>query len=231
MDTTQTNRITMFKTVSAYLNQNNSIWAGMAPMAAAVLQFNEKIAAIDLAAQKQEMPTSGATLDKAAAREALEDVLFLMSQALGALGHNTKDGNIIAVSVLTPSTLDSMNVEELSSRATNVLTEVNGRAGELGALNVTQANINELTDAINTFNAAKLQPRTAVADRMAQTGSLPSLIRDASGLLRNQVDRMVNLFRRSHPNFVAGYRGARVIVDRAATLKTKTATPPPPPNP
>jgi hypothetical protein len=42
-------------------------------------------------------------------------------------------------------------------------------------------------------------------------------LRDTNDLLRNQLDRLVNLFRRSNPDFVAAYRGARVIVDRAAT--------------
>jgi hypothetical protein len=46
------------------------------------------------------------------------------------------------------------------------------------------------------------------------------LIRDANGILRNQIDRLVNLFSRSNPEFVAGYNSARVVVDRAATHKT-----------
>jgi len=53
---------------------------------------------------------------------------------------------------------------------------------------------------------------------------LPSLIRETSVLLRNQIDRLVNLFRRSNSEFVAGYRSARVIIDRKATHPaTKTA--------
>jgi hypothetical protein len=59
---------------------------------------------------------------------------------------------------------------------------------------------------------------------VAQTQSLESLIRDANGILRNQIDRLVNLFSRSDSEFVAGYRSARVVVDRAAAHKaTKTA--------
>jgi hypothetical protein len=40
-------------------------------------------------------------------------------------------------------------------------------------------------------------------------------------ILNKRVDRMVSLFSRTNPDFVAGYESARAIVDRAATHKTK----------
>jgi hypothetical protein len=96
----------------------------------------------------------------------------------------------------------------------------------LATLQVTQANIDELNEALTEFNAAKAGPRTATAARAALTESLPKLVREATDILRNKVDPMVNLFSRSNPDFVAGYENARVIVDRAATHKTKAATTP-----
>jgi hypothetical protein len=43
------------------------------------------------------------------------------------------------------------------------------------------------------------------------------LLRDNDSILRNELDPLVNLFQPTHPEFVAGYRGVRVIVDRAAS--------------
>jgi hypothetical protein len=101
----------------------------------------------------------------------------------------------------------------------------------LATLLVSQANLDELNEALTNFNTSKSAPRAGVANRMAQTQSLPELINDANDILRNQLDRMVNLFRRSNPDFVAAYRGARVVVDRAAThevAKPKVGTTPVP---
>src|ERR1044072_3793667 len=100
MEVKQTNRVTMFKTVSAYLDSQNSVWNGMAPLATAVQQFNDKIAAIDAAAQKQETPT-GATNDKASARDELEDVLFLTCEALAAPGHTSNDHDLLALRAIS----------------------------------------------------------------------------------------------------------------------------------
>jgi hypothetical protein len=213
MDTEQTNRVTMFKTVSSYLDANSSVWSGMVPLQTAVTQFKSKITAIDATVQKQETP-SGAAIDKSAARDALEDVLFLTCEALGVLGHTGNDHDLSALTTVTPSSLEKLDEEELSNRAANVLVEANSRKTPLATLRVTQANLDELEQKLEDFNASKANPRAATVARKAQTASLPGLIREASGILRNEIDRLVNLFRRTNADFVAGYRGARVIVDR-----------------
>lgn len=231
MNTRQANRVTMMKTTSVYLDTNNSVWNSMAPMGAAVQSFKNSLTAIDAAARQQETP-SGAADNKAAARDALEDVLFLTCEALGVIGHTTNDHDLMALTSLNPSELDNLSAEELVNRATTVLERANARKTELATYQVTQANLDEFSEALQDFRDAKEQPRTATAERMAQTESLENLIREANGTLRNQLDRFVNLFRRSNPDFVAGYRGARVVVDRAATQSSpKPPSPAPTPNP
>jgi hypothetical protein len=96
-------------------------------------------------------------------------------------------------------------------------------------LQVTQANLDELNQALQEFNTSKANPRKATVERMTQTQSLPNLIREASNILRDRIDRLVNLLRRTNPGFVTGYNAARVIVDRAASHaapKAAGGTPP-----
>jgi hypothetical protein len=230
MKTNLRNDVDMIKTVSAYLADHNAVWGSMAPFAAAVRTLNDGIAAIDATAQNQETPT-GATQDKAVARDALEDVLFLMCEALGVLAHNASDNDLFALADITPTTLDRMDGEELSNRAARILAAANEKKTELETLQVTQANIDELNAALVTFNAVKSSPRTRTAERKAQTESLGRQVRDLKKHLRHAIDPMVNLLRRMHPDFVAGYRAARVVIDRAATRtagKSSTPTPPTP---
>jgi hypothetical protein len=230
MEVKQTNQVNMFKAVLAYLNQNNSIWGSMAPFTAAVTSLNDGITGIDETAQNQETPT-GDTQDKAEARDALEDVLFLTCQALSVLAHTESDNDLLALVSVTPSTLDKMDAEELSNRAAAVLAKAQAQQTSLAALHVTQTNVLELDTALQNFNATKTGPRTRAAERKAQTQSLAGKIRAVSGILRHQIDPMVNLFRRTNPDFVAGYRAARVIIDRPATRPTAAPTTPTPPTP
>jgi hypothetical protein len=219
MNNKDTNRVTMIKTTREYLAGTNSIWSPMAPFAAAVADLNAKLSEIDAAAQKQEAP-SGAAADKNAARDALEDVTFLACEALCVLAHDGNDNALLALCDLSPSALGEMDGEALSNRAANVLTAANARKTELAPLQVTQANLDEFTQALADFNDTRTGPRAATAARKVQTQSLRALIREALDILRNRIDRMVNLFGRTHPEFVAGYENARVIVDRAATHST-----------
>jgi len=133
---------------------------------------------------------------------------------------------LVALTDFTPSTLHRLGDEELANRATTILEKANAKKTELATFQVTQANIDELSQALQHYNATKEKPRTVTAGRAAETGSLESLIRDANGILRNRIDPMINLFLRSESKFVAAFRSARVVVDRPATHQS-----PKPPNP
>jgi len=227
MNTELTNRVTMIKTTSAYMAEHSSVWNTLVPLQAAMTELEAKITQIDAAAQKHETP-HGATADKADARDALEDTTFLMCEALGVLAHDSGDNDLVALTRVTRTLLDRMGAEELSNRATAVLAQATAHRTELVTYQVSQTNIDELGAALTEFNQAKAGPRTATAERAALTESLPKLINEATDILKNRVDRLVSLFSRSDPDFVAGYESARVIVDRAATHKAKAAAAPAP---
>jgi hypothetical protein len=230
MNTKQTNTVTMLKTVDTVLDNHNPLWTGMAQMQTAVTDYKGKLISIDRTAQIQETP-SGAGDDKEDARDALEELLFLMCEALAVLAQTANDHDLLALVALRRSTLERFDDEELSNRAATVLTEANSRKTALAGLNQTQANLDELTQALERFNASKTNPRAATAARKVQTASLASLIREAVAILRNQIDRMVNLLSRTNPDFVAEYRAARVIIDRGVRHKETAPSGTPPATP
>ena len=216
MDTDTANRIAMLKTTAAYLEAHNAVWSSMAPMITKFEEYKQTLAATDAAAQKQQAP-SGAAEDKTEARDALEDVTFLMCEALGVLAQASGDHDLAALTGVRESDLTRATAEELSNLAANILAAANARKSELSTVQVTQANIDEMDQSLKNFNAAKTAPRSAIAERSVHTKSLPTLSREAQAILRNSMDRYVNLFRRTDPDFVTGYKAARVIVDRPAS--------------
>jgi len=220
MNTDTANRIAMLKTTAAYLEAHNAVWSSMAPMATAVEGYRQTLTAIDASAQKQQAP-SGAAEDKTEARDALEDVTFLMCEALGVLAQVSGDHDLTALAAVRESDLTRATAEELSNLAANILAAANARKSELMTVQVTQANIDELDQSLRTFNAAKTAPRSAIAERSVHTKSVTTLVREAQMMLRNSIDRFVNLFRRTDPDFVAGYKAARVIVDRPASRSAR----------
>jgi hypothetical protein len=227
MNTYQTNRRTMFKMVAKVFDDHNDVWNGMSPLTVSVQALKGKIQGIDDAVQQQETPT-GATDAKASARDQLEDVLFLTCRALAVLGHTSNDHDLLAATDLARSDLDRLPDDELITRANAVTGLANAHKTELATFQVTQENLQELALRLQQFSSLLLEPRSDEVTHGTTTETVGSLIRDANGILRNEIDRMVDLFSRTNPDFVADYKRARVVVDRAATHKTKTAGQAPP---
>ena len=223
MELKQTNRVRMFTAVIAVLEQFQSVWSTMAPFAAAFHRFEDKVQTVNDAAQKQGTATAGASLDRENARDALEDVLFLICQALKVLAHQANDNELRTLTDVSSSSLHVMNDVELENLANTIKAQTVPRAAELATLQVSAGNLAELATAIDDFHEVKSAPRAATANRVAHTGALSQLIREASDVLRNELDPMVNLFGRTNPEFVAAYRAARVIVDRTGNRSSKPA--------
>jgi hypothetical protein len=190
-------------------------------------EANAKVAEIDAVVEQHGTPT-GAVADKADARDALEEATFLMCEALGVVAHDEGNNELALLTKVTRTGLDRMDAEELSSKASAVLAQANAHLTQLTTVQVTPANIEEMTQALTKFNQLKTAPRTATAERAVLTEKLPRLVRAAIDIYEDRIDPMVNLFSRTDPDFVAGYKNARAIVDRAATHKTKVKPAPAP---
>lgn len=71
-------------------------------------------------------------------------------------------------------------------------------------------------------------PREAVAQRKAQTESLPERITNVRSIFRNEIDKMMTPFKKSNSDFYGGYFASRVVVDRTGTHASPAAPPPSP---
>jgi hypothetical protein len=96
---------------------------------------------------------------------------------------------------------------------------------------VTQADVTELEGLTADFDAIKNAPRATIAGRAGHTATLPDLITNATGILRDRLDKQMTKFRKSNPEFYAGYQSARVIVDRGGGGGAPQPPPSPPPAP
>ena len=213
MDQKFVNRITMFKAVADYLEQHSSVWTGVVSIERAVQEFGEKISLLDTATVIKETPT-GAAEEKAAARESLEEPLFITCEALGVLALESNDHELGALTDVTVSDIGRFTVDELFTRATKVIEAANARKAELVSLRLSQAHLDELEQAFERFNATKGKPRMSTVKRATQRATLRGSTREATDILRNRIDRLVNLFLRTNPEFVSGYRIARIVIDR-----------------
>ena len=86
---------------------------------------------------------------------------------------------------------------------------------------VPETDFTALDNALTTLAQIKDAPRLAIAAHHVATLSFPTAIDYVRSLLRNEADKMMEIFRDSQPDFYVSYFTARVIIDRSATRNAK----------
>ena len=228
MNRDQFNRTGMFSTVSAYLDQNKTIWGGVKAMNETITEVNTRAGRIAEKAGKQQAPTTGAAQDKAQVRISFEEKILEVADQLSALAEKNKNAKLAAQVEFTLSSLDKLADDDLEETGKRVSGLATANLATLADYNITQADVTELDNLTTQFHGVKSAPRTAIAGRAGETITLPDEISDLTSVLRNQLDKQMTKFRKSKPEFYAGYRSARVIVDRGGSGGVVQASPAPP---
>ena len=221
----------MFETVASYLKKNETLWTGTKAFADAASELNAGISAIDALVDRQENPITGVTEGKVNLRGQTEEKILEIADQLAALGAKTNDADLAAKVEVTPSSLAKLSDDKLDDLGKRVADLATAHKTVLVDYGVSDADVTALNALRASFAAVKNAPRTAVAGRAGATATLPDLIDAANTLLRDRVDKLVTKFRGSQPEFVAGYRSARVVVGRGTRSSSRvlasTAAPAP----
>jgi hypothetical protein len=120
---------------------------------------------------------------------------------------------------------------DLVQTAQRIYELANTNATGLQPYGVTADQIANLKSTTAAFDDLKNASRSAFAGRRSATGSVGDLIRSTRSLFRDQIDKIVRLFRKLAPEFYTGYFAARTIVNRVPTHSSTKAPAPPTPNP
>jgi hypothetical protein len=210
-------KITMYATVSQFLNDNNATWSGIAAIATAKTDFDAAVAAINNATQNQIIPIIGAAVDKEqaqiAACEAGEVVAAIIYSYAIAVNDNT-----LAESVNFPKrklfnlrdTIIIERLDDIIDKATDLLTP-------LTTYGLTQPIIDDLEDKRDTYNSLIPRPRISISSRKSFTTSYVPLIREADKILNKRLDKLMKQFRTSDINFYNTYLNVREIINTSGS--------------
>jgi len=227
MTQNQENRVTMFGTVSDYMNSdtNKPIWT---PMKAAVDTMAEVDAGIIVIGKKtgrQKTPTTGAADAKGNVRHDYEAKILEIGDQLSSIAAAAKDAVLAPQVEFSKAGLGKLSDDDLETAGKRVATLAKANTAALADHLVTGRGGAKLEQLTADFHKIKNQPRTTIAGRAGETATLPDLITAETNLLRDRLDKQMTKFRLSHPEFYAGYLSARVVVDRGGSAPAKPTTP------
>lgn len=213
--------------VAAYLTQNSTIWNGVKAVSTTVAALNANNAIIASKANEQETATDGAAAQKNQLKHDLEEKILEVADQLSSLAARNNDVALGAQVELTLSLLDKLDDDQLEAKGKNVSALATANLAALADYNVTQADVTALDGLVANWDKVKTAPRAAIARRSGQTKTLPQAISDNTSLLRNQLDKQMTKFKKTNPEFYAGYHAARVVIHR----RSHHTGPQPPPTP
>ncbi len=219
----------MANTVSSYLDQNQTIWNGNKAVSDTVADLNTAIGTTQAKAEQQLVPTGGAEEEKIHVRHDFEDEILRIGHQLSAMASKNGDDNLVAQTELTEAQLDKMSDEVLENTGQRIVDLATANLTGLADYGIVQADVTGLGSLKTEFHGVKTAPRTAVAGRSGQTKTMPAALKNIKTILRTRLDKQMVMFKKSNPEFYAGYLAARVVVDRGGHSSV-SPTPPAPQN-
>jgi len=223
------NRTGMGATVAAYMNNNLTIWTGNKAVTTTMTALNGALGTVGGKAQIQETPIVGEEEKKVLIRHDYEDEIMRIAGQICSLATKNNDMSLAAQTELTLPQLDKMAADVLEAAGNRISGLATANLAGLADYGITQADITALDGMTGQFHDAKTAPRKAIATRAGQTKTLPPAVKTVISLLRNQLDKEMLMFKKSNPEFYAGYVSARVIVNHGGRKSGSQPAPTPVP--
>jgi hypothetical protein len=191
--------------------------------------FGAAIASIQQQELKQTGTTTGGTLDKHAARVAMCNAAAIVGGAVAAYADKQGDHELFAKVDFSEPDLLHQTEQDCAANCKAILDAATANVAALtAAKSAAQADLDDLDQKIDDFNTALTRPRQIRTDIKGATDQIPALITAADRIAERQLDRLMERFKATNPDFYSAYQVARVIVDAGGRTAT-TPTPPPVP--
>ena len=193
--------------------------------------FAAAIDAIRAQALKQSTSTVGVTQDKRTVRESMCGAAAIVGGAVAAYADKQNNHELFAAVDFSISDLLHQTETECLTHCSAILNAGTENLTELTATkHLAQTDLDDLKAKIDAFNDALERPRQTRAGTKSATDQLPDAIAAADRIAERQLDRLMERFRLTSPDFYSAYQVARVIVD-AGGGSTTTTPPTPTPTP
>ena len=215
MNDKQENLLTAFKNSLNYLANNNAIWVANPVFAASHAAFETNISYIEAERDKQMISIEGYASEKKEKKKYLaENLMFVVGrmQSYAATVGNTglldnlnyTYGNLL-------KTLDTL----IAGIVNDIITTANNYIAELSDYGVLPTTLTNLTALYESFEAILSEPRIAISKRKIATDKLIELFNDINKILSLRLDKDIEMFKTTNPDFYSGYWNVREIVDNS----------------
>ena len=213
--------------VLGVLDANTAIWQANVALTAARNQLDTGIKYVDSLQKSQAGVTTGITEDKTTIRQRLAAAAVVVAGAVAAYADSQNNHELFAEVDFTAADLTHGAEEKCQTNCANILQiGKDNLAAITPSGTLAQSDLDTLETESDAFGTILTKPRQAKAGTKSATNQLPAALLANDRTLERQLDKLMEKYRVSNPDFYQKYQVARIIVDIGAhPSKPTTATP------
>jgi hypothetical protein len=212
MNNTQENKQSSNHASEIVLDTNSEVYRDDENFSADVTDFKGHIAQIQEIAVEQAFTSTGTTKNKAEAGTNLINAVIPVKNALRNVGTYGKNHKLEADVDYPDSTFTKVPDTELATIAGKIHKLAVANAAELLRYKITAPMIAAVNTLRLSYVASIGKPRIDIILRKNATRQLKDLFRQTDTIL-HRMDKTILVFKPGHPDFVANYFDARIIID------------------
>jgi len=213
MTNKQENKNSMYQAVIRKCQKFESLWIDIPAFEPALNEFKAAFTAIQTANEHQMVRITGIAEAKQKEEDEMIAKTLELSSAVFAYASITNNFELKRMVDFSPSSLKRMSDTELKSMCKLVSKAAISVAKALENYGISATDIEDLDKEIMDYENMIAEPREAVTTRAKATAQLAELFPIADTILKEQLDKLMMIFKAKHPDFYTEYFNSRKIID------------------
>lgn len=227
-------KINMYLVVLETCKRHESEWANIPKLVSAINDLEAKLNEINAVAISHSVKTLGISSYKTQKLGDLYNALEEVHGAYRAMASENDDPGMMIRHSYSVTTLRRMNATALRTHIARVAESLIETGVLLEPFGLSDERIGEILTLIEESNAIISTPRSAIVERKTLTKSLDLKVAEVDRIIKERMDNIIRLHKRSKPDLFADYFNARMIINlggkRAGENPTLDLSSPPEPD-
>lgn len=213
MNKRQNAKLNMYLGVQLFTESKNLIWAALLSFANAFTLFKSKVKDLVIAVAEQEQIIKGYAAQKREKRIAMSELANTMRSGVQAFA--TDENNTVLYEKVNYATSELLSGSSNRSRTRCQIIhdEAAAAIADLADYGVLPADLIDLQKAIDDFAAIISNPKDHLAARKMNTEKISTIMSEIDSILRKKMDKLIENFKISAPDFYTQYFNDRKIYD------------------
>jgi hypothetical protein len=220
----QESKLNMCHRVHETCLNNEEIYRNVGAMIQSVDRLRNIIVAIHQTAQQQaNVLPQGFSAEKQLAFDNVIQNSLKVANGVYVYAFNKNDSVLLSKVSVNKSLFYHIHSNDVYTLANNISSEAKNCISELIYYGITEQDLQLLDEAIAVYSGFLNRPQIAKEERVLYTNSLKELFVEADSILYDQLDKLIILFKTSHPDFYFAYQTARNIINVGSRIRKNTA--------